>query len=166
MEREAIIQKLNFIFNSYFQYNLFLDDMVYAFESDFNMPRFADTIHKISHMMPEIADDIQGFVKKRGIKLHRSALQESSIFNSEKEWLEKAYSFSIAMEKLYSETISFLADESEFALEDGLREKLKGIQTDISYQFYTFMKGYDSLDQEGLSSLWGSEYLSYITINI
>lgn len=164
MHNELVVEKINLIFNLYFQYNLFLDDMVYAFELEYYMPKFAEVIHNISHMMPDIADDIQEFAKKRGIKLKRKDLFSTEEVSSEKKWIETALAYAKQIEGLYFEAISLCAEEGEFALEDTLREKLKGIQTDITHQFKVFAEGYDNLEQEGLAPLWNSEYLSYMTL--
>jgi len=166
-DNEVLI-RINNLFNLYFGFNSFLDDMVYALQSDYKSTEFADRIHKISHIMPAIADDVQEFAKRRGYKLKRGAISETDTvnLNSELSWIKKALEFSYNVESTIKEVIRVCSTTDNPVLEDFFRNLYVQKQAEITYQFIMFVEGYSKLEQEDLSSLWDSEYETYEVIKI
>lgn len=153
------------LFNMYFQLNSKLDSVVYVIQSKFNLIKFAERLHKLSHLAPVYADSIQNFADLRGVVFHREQLlAENMEYESPLDCINDVFDYCLLIEKQLKVLIHTAIDNDDLMIEDFARDFSITIQAPFTHQFYKYVCALRNYDEENITSLFNSDFEAYNTI--
>lgn len=157
------VQKL---FDMYFQANSLLDNVVYAFDIDFNMSKFADFLHlHISHEMPLLADKLNDFGRLRGDRFVRGALYANDEkYADEVTALNEVLQFFLEIEKQTDIAINTAIKDNMKVWEDFLRSFQVDEQVKYTHQINKFLQGLNEYIEYGIKPSFSKDFGTYITL--
>lgn len=155
-------RELERCFNDYFQFNLILDDYVYFLQHNTNLIKYADFIHhKISHLAPLLADDLQEWADKRNDRLYRAKLELGQDFASILEWTQYILEYSLKIESDLYNAIKVAIDEEDIT-EDMLRAFYVDKQSNVTYQILKFNEAIRHYAESDILPSFNEDFESYV----
>lgn len=164
MTSKNTLQEVQKLFDMFFDANSHIDRIVYLLDIKFNQPKFQDYVHhKLAHLMPVLADDIQGFGSLRGDLFYRGAIDRQ-----DKDFArvsDAMYDIAMVMGEIENQcvvSIKTAIANNDLMYEDYLRsfevEKVAPIIKQIAV-FYTAIKEYENANA---IYKWNNDFESYI----
>jgi ferritin len=155
------------LFDSCFTANSLLDNCVYALEKELRLPKFADFIHKnIAHFYPNLADKIQEFALKRGVRIVRGAvIAHDKVYLDPIACLQDVYNYFLEIEKNIDNAINISISEMDKTSEDFFRHIGTNIQPNYTFQISQFIEALKFYDEDNILASFNSGFEDFITLN-
>lgn len=154
------------LFDSCFIANSLLDNCVYALEKELRFPKFADFIHKnIAHFYPNLADKIQEFALKRGVRIVRGpVIGHNKTYSDPIACLQDIYDYFLEIEKIIDNAINTTIADADKTSEDFFRNIGTSIQPNYTFQISQFIEGLKFYDEDNILASFNGGFEHYITL--
>jgi hypothetical protein len=161
---EKTLQKVQSLFDEFFNLNSLLDRHVYLLDNKWNLPKYQDYVHhSISHAMPLLADLVQDFGSLRGDLFHRGMVPaHNEDYNSVSE-MTQSYVMELAeVEKLCADCIYTAIENKDLMYEDFIRDFEINKVAPLIKQAVVFYNAIKSYEQENSIAKWNKDFTTYI----